>query len=134
MTALYFNKNGIITITTIQKDHTINKTDLKLGTSKCCDLNFTFLRKSGQYVQQKEVNCNTACQEKEATDHWHFGSIAQVTIATVYIASLDVIPQAFNKLASVFTVRNLCTILYKVIDGCAAIFCFNMGFYTGLRV
>ena len=69
----------------------------------------------------KRKNCNRACQEKEATDHWHFGSIAQVTIATVYIASLDVIPQAFKKLASVFAVRNLCTILYKVIDGCAAI-------------
>ena len=82
----------------------------------------------------KRKTCNNACQEKEATDHWHFGSIAQVTIATVYIASLDVIPQAFNKLASVFAVRNLCTILYKVIDGCAVIFCFNMGFYTGLRV
>ena len=82
----------------------------------------------------KRKNCNSACQEKEATDHWHFGSIAQVTIATVYIANLDVIPQAFNKLASVFAVRNLCTILYKVIDGCAAIFCCNMGFYTGLRV
>lgn len=82
----------------------------------------------------KRKTCNNACQEKEATDHWHFGSIAQVTIATVYIASLDVIPQAFNKLACVFAVRNLCTILYKVIDGCAVIFCFNMGFYTGLRV
>ena len=82
----------------------------------------------------KRKNCNNACQEKEATDHWHFGSIAQVTIATVYIASLDVIPQAFNKLACVFAVRNLCTILYKVIDGCAVLFCFNMGFYTGLRV
>lgn len=82
----------------------------------------------------KRKNCNNECQEKEATDHWHFGSIAQVTIATVYIASLDVIPQAFNKLACVFAVRNLCTILYKVIDGCAVIFCFNMGFYTSLRV
>ena len=82
----------------------------------------------------KRKNCNNPCQEKEATDHWHFGSIVQVTIATVYIASLDVIPQAFNKLACVFAVRNLCTILYKVIDGCAVIFCFNMGFYTGLRV
>ena len=82
----------------------------------------------------KRKHCNNECQEKEATDHWHFGSIAQVTITTVYIASLDVIPQAFNKLACVFAVRNLCTILYKVIDGCAVIFCFNMGFYTGLRV
>ena len=119
----------------MQKDHKINKTDLKLGWGKwMLRLEWYVFEEIRTIRSTKRKNCNRACQEKEATDHWHFGSIAQVTIATVYIASLDVIPQAFNKLACVFAVRNLCTILYKVIDGCAAIFCFNMGFYTGLRV
>ena len=65
MTALYFNKNGIITITTMQKDHKINKTDLKLGTSECCDLNGTFLRKSGQYVQRKEKTATTHAKKRK---------------------------------------------------------------------
>ena len=63
LTALYFNKN--VTITTMQKDHTINKTDLKLGTSECCDLNGTFLRKSGQYVQRKEKTATTHAKKRK---------------------------------------------------------------------
>ena len=62
MTALYFNKNGIITITTMQKDHKINKTDLKLGR---CDLNGTFLRKSGQYVQRKEKTATAHAKKRK---------------------------------------------------------------------
>ena len=65
MTALYFNKNGIITITTMQKDHTINKTDLKLGKRECCDLNGAFLRKSGQYVQRKEKTATTHAKKRK---------------------------------------------------------------------
>ena len=130
MTALYFNKNGIITITTMQKDHTINKTDLKLGTSECCDLNGTFLRKSGQYVQRREKTATTHAKKRKPLT---IGTLAPLHRSLSQQCTSQVLT-SYPRPSTNFAVRNLCTILNKVIDGCAVIFCFNMGFYTGLRV
>ena len=125
MTALYFNKNGIITITTMQKDHKINKTDLKLG---WCDLNGTFLRQSGQYVQRKEKTATAHAKKRKplttgtlAPLHRSLSQQCTSQVLTSYPRpSTNLHPSLHNSLQSYWW---LCRY-----------FCFNMGFYTGLRV
>ena len=42
----------------------------------------------------------SACQEKEATGHWYFGSIAQVTVAVGEITRFDSKPSVYKNIAT----------------------------------
>ena len=46
----------------------------------------------------------SACQEEEATGHWYFGSIAQVTVAAGVITRFDIKPLAFVNLTTIVAV------------------------------
>ena len=58
-----------------------------------------FMQKKWQHLTEKKYK--SACQEEEATGHWYFGSIAQVTVAAGVITRFDIEPLPFENLTTI---------------------------------
>ena len=104
-----------------------------------CNLNPTFFKtklKTSHFIvlNLTEKSYKSACQEHEDSDHWYFGSIAQVTIAAVDFTLVDGSPHLSDGLAKLVVASRFKTTQFlKSFNGYVSNFSVQIDFIAGIE-